>query len=124
MNRRQLWGFIAIMVVVLAAGGLLWRHHQQTVASIQLQSREATAGKELFAGLCETCHGPGGDGAGGAPILNDGSVLKTYTSPSSLSAFIQTHMPASNPGMLNSQEATDLALYIFELNHQFPPAHG
>ncbi|MHB1610223.1 MAG: c-type cytochrome [Sulfobacillus sp.] len=124
MKGRQLWGFVTVMIAVLTIGGVLWYQHQQAVATIQLQTREATAGQALFAAMCETCHGPGGNGAGGAPVLNDGAVLQKYSTPASLSAFISSNMPASDPGILTTQEATDLTLYIFQLSHQFPPTHG
>lgn len=121
MALRQTGFFVAIMAVVTVSGGALLYHRDQTIATARLDRIEAFGGKELFADLCETCHGPGGDGAGGAPVLNDGTVLQTYPTPPTLSHFIQTHMPASDPGILTVQETTDLALYIFQLNHRLPP---
>ncbi len=105
-------------VLVLGAGVLL-NHRHQVMATTKLERTEAAGGKELFLDLCETCHGPGGNGAGGAPTLNDGVVLQTYPTPASLEQFIQTHMPASDPGILTKQETTDLTFYILQLNHRF-----
>ncbi|MCY0863576.1 MAG: c-type cytochrome [Sulfobacillus sp.] len=106
------------VVVVLSAGALGYHDHQTAATTSQLQ--EAQAGAVLFQQMCETCHGPGGNGAGNAPVLNDGSVTTTYPTTTALANFIQTHMPASDPGILTSQQATELALYIRQLNHLVP----
>ncbi|WP_053960510.1 c-type cytochrome [Sulfobacillus thermosulfidooxidans] len=77
---------------------------------------EEQAGGVLFANLCATCHGPGGDGSGGAPNLSDGHVLQKYPTSQALSTFIQQRMPATAPGTLNPDETRDLVLYIQRLN--------
>lgn len=115
--KSRLWIVVGLVVVVLGMGGAFYWHERQLAASVRLKSQQAQVGQQLFQSLCITCHGPGGNGSGGAPVLNDGSVLQKYATTSRLSQFIQTHMPASNPGMLTHQQAQDLALYIKKLNH-------
>lgn len=124
MKMRQTTVALGIAGALVLGGGVLLLHRHHVVAIAKMERTEAVGGKELFLDLCETCHGPGGNGAGGAPILNDGAVLQTYSSPVSLEQFIQTHMPSSDPGILTEQEATDLTFYIYELNHRFLPYPG
>lgn len=118
MGRRRTWLVGLGAALVTAGGGFLIWQHQQHEAEVSVETRQAVTGKQLFAAMCVTCHGPGGNGAGGAPILNDGSVLQKYSTVKSLAAFIQSNMPASDPGILTSQQSTELALYIFHLNHR------
>jgi cytochrome c len=118
--RRQLW---LLLLVVMGVGGggayALYQNHQQAVILSQ-DTKFAQAGASLFEAECETCHGVGGDGAGGAPVLNNGAVLKTYPTESALAAFIQANMPASDPGSLTPTDAQDLAYYILSLNRALP----
>lgn len=115
---------MAVLSLVVLGGAMLAYHRGQVRATMKIDRQEAAGGRELYVDLCETCHGPGGNGAGGAPILNDSTVLQTYQTPARLGQFIQTHMPASDPGTLSEQETTDLTFYIFQLNHRRPPASG
>lgn len=118
MGRWRTWLVGTGAALVAAGSGFLIWQHQQHVAEVAVETQQAVTGKQLFASMCVTCHGPGGNGAGGAPILNDGSVLQKYSTVTSLAAFIQSNMPASDPGILTSQQSTELALYIFHLNHR------
>jgi len=106
-------GIIA-SVIVIGAGAWLYHHHQQWKED-QVMAQAQTGGL-LYGSMCETCHGPAGNGSGGAPVLNNGTVLQEYPTTAALSQFIQTHMPASNPGILTHQQAIDLALWISEQN--------
>lgn len=121
MGMRQTTVALCITGALTVGAGVLLHHRHQVVATRQMERTEAVGGKELFSDLCETCHGPGGNGAGGAPPLNDGTVLQTYSTPAAMEGFIQAHMPASDPGILTAQETADLTFYIFQLNHRFPP---
>jgi mono/diheme cytochrome c family protein len=118
--RRQLW-ILLLVLIGLAGGGVyaLYKSHEQAVVLTQ-DTRYAQAGAALFEAECETCHGVGGDGAGGAPILNNGAVLKSYPTESALEAFIVANMPASDPGSLTPTDAQDLAYYILSLNRALP----
>lgn len=93
--------------------GFLLAHHSRVRA---VSHQQAVEGQQFFNQSCITCHGPGGNGAGGAPNLNDGKVIKKYASLTALQHFIQTHMPASDPGSLRSFQSRDLAIYIRSLN--------
>lgn len=113
------------LVLVLALGVLsgvgtaALRAHQRTTA-LSGALTSADRGGVLFANDCETCHGVGGDGAGGAPALNDGSVLKSYPTLGALQTFIQKNMPASDPGILSKGQARDAAEYVLWLNRRLP----
>jgi mono/diheme cytochrome c family protein len=105
--------------VLSGVGTAVLQAHQRTTALARAFTH-AERGGVLFANDCETCHGVGGDGAGGAPALNDGSVLKSYPTLSALQTFIQKNMPASDPGILSNSEARDAAEYVLWLNRRLP----
>ncbi len=119
LRQPQWWGMVLSLVLILVG---LWGYmaHRQREFRVMATVNQAEVGHQLFHALCATCHGPGGNGAGGAPVLNDGQTLAKYRTTSSLAQFIQTHMPASDPGILTSQQAVDLALWIKALNHALP----
>lgn len=107
---------VLILVGLVAGGGfMLWQRSVSAVTYAQAV-QQAQIGGQLFQFKCSTCHGVGGNGAGNAPVLNDGAVLKKYSTVSALVSFIKTNMPASDPGSLTLQQATDLALYIRSIN--------
>ncbi|MCY0879170.1 MAG: c-type cytochrome [Firmicutes bacterium] len=108
----------AVMAALCLVGAYGWRREVgQSRAAAWRQ--EAQVGQQLFSALCETCHGPDGNGAGGAPNLNNGDILQKYPTVSQLTTFIQQRMPASDPGVLTPLQARDLAVWIWSLN---PPS--
>ncbi|AUW94780.1 c-type cytochrome [Sulfobacillus sp. hq2] len=106
--------------LLIAASGVGLYDETQVTTHVVMAQQEAQEGQELFASLCQTCHGPGGDGAGGAPVLNDGVTVTKYANTSALAQFIQSRMPATNPGILSPSQARNLAWYIIKLNHRLP----
>jgi mono/diheme cytochrome c family protein len=76
-------------------------------------------GQRLFMAECAACHGPAGDGAGGAPALDTG--LAGYPSPAALARYIRRAMPATAPGSLSPGQARALAAYLWALNHMRTP---
>ncbi len=106
---------IAAGLIISGAGAVLAQHHQVTQAAHREVMLET--GRDLYRSLCETCHGPAGDGAGGAPNLVDGQVVSQYPTTKALAGFIQKRMPASDPRSLTSIQARQLALWIRHLNH-------
>jgi mono/diheme cytochrome c family protein len=111
-----------VMGAALVTFSGLWAWHRDAQASrASLIRIEASQGQHLFHAMCETCHGPDGDGAGGAPNLMNGEVLQQYPTVSQLATFIQERMPATNPGILTNSEARDLALWIQALNPRLTP---
>ncbi|NMP21045.1 c-type cytochrome [Sulfobacillus harzensis] len=115
MTRRGLVtaGIMAILVGGAAAGIWANLHHEEVQAR---QALQVEAGQQLFQSLCETCHGPAGDGSGGAPDLTNGEVVSKYPTTQALAHFIQTRMPASDPHSLTARQAQDLALWIDSLS--------
>lgn len=73
-------------------------------------------GATLFRADCAICHGAGGIGTHNAPRLAGPSgVAKTFTTESSLVAFIASQMPANHPGSLTHQEARDVGSYVWHI---------
>lgn len=95
--------------------GLAWTGDSRYQRTVML--RETNTGETFFSAWCETCHGRNGNGSGGAPPLDDGAVMEQYPSFESLDHYIQTEMPATDPGILTPQEAQDLTHFIISLNH-------
>jgi len=106
---------LVALSVVSGIGAATYRAHVRAKAAQAAFSR-AERGEAIFASECATCHGVGGDGAGGAPALDDGRVLDTYPTEAALTRFIESNMPASAPGTLSKEQARDAATYIQWLN--------
>ncbi len=119
MTRRAWAGVVAFILLGLGSGYLAV-HEVANQAHQKAAAQEAASGQQLFVSMCATCHGPDGNGAGGAPVLDDGRVLGKYPTLSALSHFIQTRMPATDPGMLSTAQAQNLAVFINKVNHRLP----
>ena len=104
---------LGLLVVLGALCGLLL--HQQTAASTQPVA--PPVGERLFTEDCATCHGLGGNGGGGAPILDNGLPVRDYPTTRQLAAFIHSNMPATAPKSLTMAEAVRLARYVESLDH-------
>jgi cytochrome c len=84
------------------------------------------AGRELFAGQCERCHGPGGEGGVGARLVGgQGSLrsprpLKTVGSfwpyATTLWDYVNRAMPFDRPGLLSPPEVYAAVAYVLHLN--------
>ncbi|PSR23443.1 MAG: cytochrome C [Sulfobacillus thermosulfidooxidans] len=114
MNITQKMTALSFAALMVGIGSYMLTTRQMVIKAQQVSQEQA--GRVLFANLCATCHGPGGDGSGGAPNLTDGRVLQKYPTSQALGTFIQQRMPASAPGTLNPDETRDLVLYIQRLN--------
>ena len=112
-------GLVLALGILTGIGTAALRAHEQQ-ATASAARADARVGAVIFATDCETCHGVGGDGAGGAPALNDGKVLKTYPTGPALQAFIRKNMPASDPGILTPGQVRDLADFVLSLNRRLP----
>lgn len=120
MMGHKNWTARALLMGIFAAGLAGWAYQQYQLKEAATVAARANAGQVLFSAMCETCHGLGGNGAGGAPSLQNGQVMAQYPTQAALARFIQTHMPASDPGILTNQQAVDLALWIQTLNRVLP----
>ncbi len=86
----------------------------------------AREGSELFAGLCEMCHGPGGqDGmhdrlVGGIGTLASGAPVKTVGSfwphATTLFDYVRRAMPYFMPQSLSNDEVYAISAYILAEN--------
>jgi cytochrome c len=112
--------------VIMGLGILVAGCGQQTAAWHPPASPpgNAVAGAQIFKTTCSTCHGPAALGLSGvAPALRGHAYLFTlYPTEAQLAAFIKDYMPRTNPGSLTSQQAADLAAFIYGLNGKLGPA--
>ncbi len=75
-----------------------------------------SAGSKLFASTCQACHGKGGVGSSTAPRLAKSStVISQFGTQVALEAFIAHNMPASKPGSLTPQQASNAAAYVWQI---------
>lgn len=79
-------------------------------------------GQVIFQQTCAVCHGSTGQGVSGPPLwgpnsFNAGAGMHKLAN---MAAFVKNNMPASNPGSLTLQQATDVASYV--LAQPRPPA--
>jgi ubiquinol-cytochrome c reductase cytochrome c subunit len=82
---------------------------------------EVATGVAIFRAQCMTCHGPAGDGAGGAPALDTAGLARQYPTRRALATFIMQNMPATAPDSLTPGEARAVAAYIESL---LPPSRS
>ncbi len=75
-----------------------------------------SAGSKLFASTCQVCHGKGGVGTSTAPRLaKPSTVMSQFGTQAALEAFIAHNMPASKPGSLTPQQASNAAAYVWHI---------
>jgi mono/diheme cytochrome c family protein len=76
------------------------------------------AGATLFRARCQSCHGKDGTGTSSAPRLAKPSpVASTFPTQAQLAAFIHHNMPADAPGTLTTQQANQVAAYVWQIAH-------
>lgn len=76
------------------------------------------AGATLYQARCQSCHGAGGTGTSSAPRLAKPSpVASTFPTQAQLAAFIHHNMPADAPGSLSTQQANQVAAYVWQIAH-------
>ena len=76
---------------------------------------DASRGAAVFAGKCQACHGPDGQGNPGIPALwgpKSYSVGASMARHSKAASFIWHNMPLGQGRSLTQQEAFDVAAYI------------
>ena len=75
-----------------------------------------SAGSKLFASTCQVCHGKGGVGTSTAPRLaKPSAVISQFGTQAALEAFIAHNMPATKPGSLTPQQASNAAAYVWQI---------
>ena len=146
-KQRPLTMYAAVLVLVLAVGGLLaaWRiHHFQlergmmapdprdVVSKPELVKFATAIAKPLVAKECAACHGASLQGGNGAANLTDGIWLYGSGQPSEIERTIMygiragvakghdiTEMPAyGQRGLLSEVEIENLTQYLLALNHR------
>ena len=86
----------------------------QGLPKLDVTSGDSAAGAAVYAAECARCHGENGDGGAGPPVWGPGSynIGAGMARVRTAAAFIRRNMPMDRPGILNDQQATDVAAYI------------
>ncbi|MCY0907720.1 c-type cytochrome [Sulfobacillus sp. hq2] len=75
-----------------------------------------TTGAKLYASTCQSCHGKNGAGTSQGPKLAASpTVVSRFGSETALEAFVAHNMPATDPGSLTPQQATNVSGYVWGL---------
>lgn len=109
MSRFGRIGALGVLAVAVASG---WAGAAWGAARAKTERNMTAAGQRLYVADCQTCHGPGGNGAGGAPPLDTRGVFLDHPTSENLARFIRQQMPASDPKSLSPAEARDLVRYL------------
>jgi len=81
--------------------------------------RQASEGQALYDAKCATCHGPEGDGSGGAPGLANDSFTADWDglTLAQMVNRIRTSMPQDSPGSLTRPQTSAITAYLLKVNH-------
>ncbi len=83
-------------------------------------SAQASRGQAVYDASCASCHGAALQGGNAPPLAGDGFLDLWGKDPlSDLVGKIQKTMPASKPGTLTLQQATDIVAYLLQVG-KFP----
>jgi len=102
-------GLMIGLVVALGAGPTV-AHAQRTTHDGIFTAEQAAQGRDLYLGLCQSCH---------TAISHTGAPFKEHwvgKPLSDLMTYILTLMPKSAPGTLEPDDAAMLLAYILKLN--------
>jgi mono/diheme cytochrome c family protein len=82
----------------------------KTTKSGVYTTQQAVRGKDIYAGLCKSCHtAESHTGATFNATWNKRSLAELYS-------FIRDRMPKNEPGSLSAQEYTDVLAYLLRMN--------
>ena len=80
---------------------------------------QSDAGKVLYTGSCQTCHGPTGRGGPGGPGITGANLNKNWeeTSLFDFYTFAHTNMPPGKAGSIgNEQDYVNVVAYIMDMH--------
>jgi thiosulfate dehydrogenase len=86
----------------------------QGLPKLDVSTGDSAAGSTIYAAECARCHGETGDGGAGPPVWGPRSynIGAGMARVRTAAAFIRRNMPMDRPGILDDQQATDVAVYI------------
>ena len=113
---------VALFVAMLASSPLTLDAGQTRTASEGVYNdAQAKRGQDIFKERCALCHGEALQGQLAPPLSGDAFVSVWGNQPLlALVNKIQNTMPASEPGTLTRQQATDIVAYVLQAG-KFPP---
>ncbi len=83
---------------------------ERTTLSGIYTAKQASRGKNIYAGMCRSCH---------TPSSHTGKTFETWWNGhvvSDLFGYISTRMPKNDPGGLQAQDYADLVAYLLTMN--------
>jgi mono/diheme cytochrome c family protein len=104
--------FAGALLVALAAPGAQ-PAHRSTMDGVYTLA-QANEGKDLFAGLCQSCH---------TPTVHAGPPFRNKWFGQSLGAlfgYLRREMPKADPGSLSDEEYSLLVAYLMRINGMPP----
>ena len=108
---------LAIAALIGAATTLMQAQSAQTVQDGVFTDAQAARGQALYGQRCAACHGAALNGAQGPPLTGASFVTFWESGPlSTLLTKIEKTMPLDAPGLLTSEQVTDLVAHILKTN--------
>ena len=116
---------IALLIAMLASASLTLSAGQTRTASEGVYSdAQSRRGQDIFKERCAVCHGEALQGLLAPPLSGDAFINVWGNQPlSALVDKIHNTMPASDPGTLTTQQATDIVAYILQTG-KFPAGNA
>ena len=116
------WAIAAagLVCALIASSSPALRAQGKTAKDAVYSPAQAKRGEALYQEQCASCHSADLSG-GGAPALAGGDFLASWdkTPLADVVTKITLTMPASAPGSINREQATDIATYVLQAN-KFP----
>lgn len=112
-------GLMIIAIVGVINGGCSGSNTPTTPTSTSTPPTAgelAQAGQSVFANRCASCHGADGQGGTAPAVIGASAHLGEYNTAQGLLGYVETNMPALNPGSLSHQEYLNIVAYLLIQN--------
>jgi mono/diheme cytochrome c family protein len=86
-----------------------------------VEQRQVTQGRAIYARRCAQCHGPTGEGKMGPSLIGPKHHLSGYGTADVLFDYTRQVMPADRPGRMLDVEYWAVLAYILDENGLLPP---
>lgn len=106
---RSLFTLIALGVLTTSGPGA-------AAESLLPENSAAAEGAQVYAIQCASCHGTGGEGFIGPPVIGPDAALGSYVNGRRLLEYMSATMPQSNPGGLSDAQYQQVLAYLLVRN--------